>query len=174
MFRKVIFTYNITRLLKLFNIFYRFNYLIKQRYFTSGPSAYHNLINNFFHNVRRRRDEYTLNLFDINFRDFKMNNECDLIPEEWVGFESEINPKLIKFKLDTVLQNDKRDRLSTGVIMNLDDIHMYTAFLSMKERPIDIDIIKANTYLSYDKLNSSFIMQGEDSLLNIFKKPVSI
>ena len=52
--------------------------------------------------------------------------------------------------------------------MNLDSIHMYTSFLSLKERPIDVEIITANTYLSYDKITSSFVIQGEDSLDNIF------
>ena len=52
--------------------------------------------------------------------------------------------------------------------MNLDSIHMYTSFLSLKERPIDVEIISANTYLSYDKRISSFVMKGEDSLSNIF------
>jgi len=45
---------------------------------------------------------------------------------------------------------------------------MYTSFLSLKERPIDVEIISANTYLSYNKRTSSFVMQGEDSLSNIF------
>ena len=52
--------------------------------------------------------------------------------------------------------------------MNLDSTHMYTSFLSLKERPIDVEIVTANTYLSYDKKTSSFIMQGEDSTSNIF------
>ena len=52
--------------------------------------------------------------------------------------------------------------------MNLESTHMYTSFLSLKERPIDVEIISANTYLSYDTTTSSFVMQGEDSLSNIF------
>lgn len=99
---------------------------------------------------------------------FKMINKCNLIKEEWVGFSSEINPKRIQFKLDAVLRNEDGDKLATGILMNLDSTHMYTSFLSMKERPIDVDIISANTYLSYDKRTSSFVMQGEDSLENIF------
>lgn len=99
---------------------------------------------------------------------FKMDNKCELIKEEWVGFSSEINPKNITFKLDSVLRNEGGDRLATGILMNLDSTHMYTSFVSMKERPIDVEIISATTYLSYDKSTSSFIMQGEDSLSNIF------
>jgi hypothetical protein len=99
---------------------------------------------------------------------FKIDNKCDLISEEWVGFKSEINPKLIKFKLDDVLRNEEGDKLSSGILMNLDSTHMYTSFLSLKERPIDVEIISANTYLSYNKRTSSFVMQGEDSLSNIF------
>ena len=49
--------------------------------------------------------------------------------KQWVGFVSEINPKQIRFKLDSVLRNDEGDRLSTGVLMNLDSAHMYTSFL---------------------------------------------
>jgi hypothetical protein len=66
------------------------------------------------------------------------------------------------------LRNDEGDKLSSGILMNLDSPHMYTSFLSLKERPIDVEIISANTYLSYDKRTSSFVMQGEDSLSNIF------
>ena len=99
---------------------------------------------------------------------FRIKSNCNLIDEQWVGFSSEINPKQIQFKLDSVLRNDEGDRLSTGVLMNLDSTHMYTSFLSLKERPIDVEIISANTYLSYDKRNSSFIMQGKDSLSNVF------
>lgn len=99
---------------------------------------------------------------------FKANNKCSLIKQEWVRFESEINPKLIRFKLEKSLKNDDDDRLATGVLMNLDSTHIYTAFLSKKERPIDVEVITANTYLSYDNLTSSFIMHGEDSLSNIF------
>jgi len=50
----------------------------------------------------------------------------------------------------------------------LESPHMYTSFLSLKERPIDVEIISANTYLSYDKKTSSFVIQGEDFLSNIF------
>ncbi|MAO72438.1 MAG: hypothetical protein CMD02_08045 [Flavobacteriales bacterium] len=99
---------------------------------------------------------------------FKMNSNCNLIKEEWVAFSSEINPKRIQFKLDSELRNDEGDRLATGILMNLDSTHMYTSFLSLKERPIDVEIISANTYLSYDKRTSSFIIQGEDSISNIF------
>ena len=42
---------------------------------------------------------------------FKMKSNCNLIKEEWVGFSSEINPKHIKFKLDSELRNDEGDRL---------------------------------------------------------------
>ena len=91
-----------------------------------------------------------------------------MISEEWVGFKSDINPKLIKFKLDNVLINDEEDKLSSGILMNLESTHMYTSFLSLKERPIDVEIISANTYLSYDKRTSSFVLKGEDSLSNIF------
>jgi len=99
---------------------------------------------------------------------FKIDNKCDLISEEWVGFKSEINPKIIKFKLDTLLRNDEGDKLSSGILMNLESPHMYTSFLSLKERPIDVEIVSANTYLNYDKRTSSFVIQGEDSLSNIF------
>ena len=99
---------------------------------------------------------------------FKMDNKCDIITEEWVGFSSEINPKRIQFKLDPVLRNDDGDKLATGILMNLESTHMYTSFLSLKERPIDVEVISATTYLSYDKRTSSFIMQGDDSLSNIF------
>ena len=87
-----------------------------------------------------------------------MKSNCNLIKEEWVGFSSEINPKQIIFKLDSELRNDEGDRLSTGILMNLDSTHMYTSFLSLKERPIDVEIV-INTYLSYDKRTSSFIIQ---------------
>ena len=72
---------------------------------------------------------------------FRIKSNCNLIDEQWVGFSSEINPKQIQFKLDSVLRNDEGDRLSTGVLMNLDSTHMYTSFLSLKERPIDVEII---------------------------------
>ena len=97
-----------------------------------------------------------------------LNNKCDLITQDWVKFRSEINPKLIRIKLDSVLRNEDKDRLATGILMNLDSTHMYTAFLSPKERSIDVEIIKANTYLRYDKRLSSFIMEGKDSIANLF------
>ena len=96
---------------------------------------------------------------------FKMKSNCNLIKEEWVGFSSEINPKRIQFKLDSELRNDEGDRLATGILMNLDSTHMYTSFLSLKERPIDVEIVSANTYLVYDKRTSSFIMQERILLL---------
>ena len=38
---------------------------------------------------------------------FKIDNKCDLISEEWVGFKSEINPKLIKIKLVSKIGQQK-------------------------------------------------------------------
>ena len=39
--------------------------------------------------------------------------------------------------------------------------------LSLKERPIDVEIVNANTYLSYDKKTSSFIRKVR-TLLQIY------
>ena len=77
---------------------------------------------------------------------FKMKSNCNLIKEEWVGFSSEINPKRIQFKLDSELRNDEGDRLAAGILMNLDSTHMYTSFLSLKERPIDVEIISKHLF----------------------------
>ena len=75
-----------------------------------------------------------------------MKSNCNLIKEEWVGFSTEINPKRIKFKLDSELRNDEGDRLATGILMNLDSTHMYTSFLSLKERPIDVEIVSKHLF----------------------------
>ena len=49
---------------------------------------------------------------------------------------SEINPKQIQFKLDSVLRNDEGDRLSTG--FNESRFYTRTLHLGLKERPIDV------------------------------------
>ena len=97
---------------------------------------------------------------------FKVNNICNLINSDWVRFDSEIDPEMVKFKLNNTLMSDNDERLATGVFMNLDSTHMYTSFLSEKERSIDVGIIKSDSYLTYESPN--FIVMGDDSLSNIF------
>tara|TARA_B100000902_G_C27292293_1_gene907851 strand:- start:838 stop:2373 length:1536 start_codon:yes stop_codon:yes gene_type:complete len=97
---------------------------------------------------------------------FKINNICSLINSDWVRFDSQIDPEMVKFKLNNTLMSDNDERLATGVFMNLDSTHMYTSFLSEKERSIDVGIIKSDSYLTYESPN--FIVMGDDSLSNIF------
>ena len=97
---------------------------------------------------------------------FKIKKFCNLINADWVRFTSEIDPQMVIFKLNNKLISDKDEKLATGVFMNLDSTHMYTSFLSEKERAIDVGIIKANSYLTYK--DSNFIVMGDDSLSNIF------
>ncbi len=100
---------------------------------------------------------------------FKIDHKCSFIPVEWIRFTSEIAPDNIIFELDSFVINDDDERLTAGLVMNVDSSNIYSTFLNKKRRNIDIDLLTASYFLYYDKDETAFVVSGYDSLSNVFR-----
>ena len=100
---------------------------------------------------------------------FMANHSCDLLDKSWIKFKSEIDPKNIVFALDDKIYNDKKDLLSSALVMNFDSTDLYSTFMSEKKRKaLDFDILSASSTLRYDKKQFAYIIGGPDSLSNYY------
>lgn len=96
----------------------------------------------------------------------RMKHLCDKIPKYWVKFSGEIDPKNINIPIDTTAFSVDGDKLSAGLILVKDSIHVYPAILSKKTRPGDIDIISAFGYLTYDGAAGEYQIGSKEKLAN--------
>ena len=99
---------------------------------------------------------------------FKINHKCDYFDKEWVKFKSSVNPEDPIIRLDSILVNDNNERLFSSIMMRQDTFNIYSTFFTKKKSIMDIEMINIDRYLSYNKRKLAFVINGKDSLDNIF------
>ncbi len=85
----------------------------------------------------------------------KMNVKCDQLERNWFRFNVEIDPNNINIPVSTPV-SDGGAKLFTGIYQASDSARIYAAFLSLKNRANDQEIISATGNLTYDKPSNEF------------------
>ena len=95
----------------------------------------------------------------------KLQYKCPLIPNLFVGFESEINPDSIYIPLEENLRSINGAGLYSGSFITIDSSHIYSTFVSPRRDPNDEQLVTAPGYLHYDKLKDEFVITSKEKHL---------
>jgi hypothetical protein len=97
----------------------------------------------------------------------KILHSCDNIPQQWVDFSSNIDPKdvLIPIYEDTVSKKDNPKRIFSGIMFNTtDSISLYGSFLSSKSNSTHLDLINSTGFLKYNEKSKDYQLSNLDKL----------
>lgn len=81
----------------------------------------------------------------------RIQHNCDAIPRVWFKFSGEIDPEEIYIPIDSILVDEKNQKLSSSIMLRSDSVSMYSTFLSRELRYSDKKVLPANGFLYYDK-----------------------
>lgn len=95
----------------------------------------------------------------------RMNVKCDQLERNWFRFNNEIDPNNINIPV-TAPVSDAGGKLFTGIYQASDSARIYAAFLSLKSRANDPEIISATGNLTYDKPTNEFRIATKEKLEN--------
>ena len=96
----------------------------------------------------------------------KLQYKCPLIPNLFVGFESEINPDSIYIPLEENLRSMNGAGLYSGSFITIDSSHIYSTFVSPRRDPNDEQLVTAPGYLHFDRLKDDFVITSKEKHLD--------
>lgn len=88
---------------------------------------------------------------------------CDL-EQNWMNFSAEIDPDAVAIPVDSNLTDEIGLPVGIGVMMNIDELDLYSTFLSAIETEIDQEILTSNGILVYDKKTKEYLVGSEDKI----------
>ncbi len=100
----------------------------------------------------------------------QIDHNCELIGNNWLRFESEINPLDILIPIPAQPVDINGSNLFNGVMMANDSIHLFSTFFSPRKNYSDSYIVTASGYLQYDK-SSELYRVGAKEKLDSFANP---
>lgn len=86
----------------------------------------------------------------------RINHECDDIQENWLKFDSDIDPNNIYIPLAEQPMDINDKFLVSGVMLATDSIHVFPAFVSPRKRYSNIHVSTATGYLHYSKPDKKY------------------
>mgnify|MGYP006078335867 CR=1 FL=1 len=101
----------------------------------------------------------------FNFDGFsKISHTCKELKIEWFEFNSEIDPKEIYIPIDSVMTEDDRSNLLTGIMMSSDPYGTYSNFLTEPTKSSDYQLFNSEGFLFYDKPAQSYIVSSIEKI----------
>ena len=91
-------------------------------------------------------------------------HNCEMIPRNWMKFKGEINPKEIYIPVLIEPLNEDNSKLATGIMLSNDSMGIYSAYLSKKHRPTDVNVVSADGFLFYDKPSGEYRISNMEKL----------
>lgn len=91
----------------------------------------------------------------------RIKSNCKEIPNNWLAFEGQVDPKNAKIPVSENLKTDSGQVLSVGLTINSQSNELYPAFLSAKDNKDDKSLISATGFLWYDDANKSYKVGSE-------------
>ncbi|HRS54299.1 MAG TPA: hypothetical protein P5250_06305, partial [Bacteroidales bacterium] len=85
-----------------------------------------------------------------------ISHDCNNLSRQWLSFESNINPSNITIPVSDKPKNLKGRDISVGIFYSPDTIGIYSAFISNKYKPNDLEIINASGFLIYEKVSKEY------------------
>lgn len=104
----------------------------------------------------------------LNFRGgAQMLHRCSALgPQEYVRFESDIDPHDVKIPIGEELQNYQFENLYREFFFNRDSNVIYSAFMEKRRFHSDVPLIAANGFLYYDESLHSFTVSQANKIAN--------
>lgn len=94
----------------------------------------------------------------------RLIQSCEGVGSSWLRFTGEINPKEILIPIEAEPKDANGNKISTGIVLTKDSIHIYPTFLSKKRSYSDVDIVKADGLLTFDNATKEFRISNKDKL----------
>jgi hypothetical protein len=95
---------------------------------------------------------------------FKIRETCNRDIMEWIGFNSEVNPKEIFLNIDEDLRTIKQEKIESSILFSNSNNLFYSGFLNAKKTPSDPEIFSAHGFIRYDKGNDEFDIASLEKL----------
>jgi len=94
----------------------------------------------------------------------KIIHPCSNLINEWLNFESKIDPKDIMIPIGDNPKNDDDLPLFNGFLFASDSTGLYPAIFTKKKRFTDYEVLKVPGYLKYDRRNKEFRVGSKEKL----------
>lgn len=95
------------------------------------------------------------------------NHGChEFLGNEWLAFESEIDPKAIFIPIGDQPQNINRSKIFAGPMISSDSIHIYSTFLTPRKFYSDQYIASSDGFMFYDKTSVMYKIASKDKLMD--------
>lgn len=95
----------------------------------------------------------------------RIQHACEDIKKTWFAFSADIDPNRILIPILPNPTDDKGSKLGTGLMLNIDSTHVYSAFLSGKYARGDSSILGAGGFLFYDKIAKEYRVSNKEKLV---------
>jgi hypothetical protein len=99
--------------------------------------------------------------FDGNCR---ILHDCDLLGRNWFSFETEINPYEIYIPIDSNTNDVAGNPLLASVLLSSDSLGIYSSFLNNKKKYSHKEVIPAQGYLYFDKVEEEYKISNKDKI----------
>ncbi len=96
----------------------------------------------------------------------RINHECTQIEENWLKFETEIDPKNIYIPLEEPLKDINESFLVSGAMLATDSVHVFPAFVSPRKRYSNLAVAAAAGYLTFDNKEKKYKIAQMEKLMN--------
>lgn len=93
----------------------------------------------------------------------KVFHECDL-DQNWMNFEAEIDPDQVFIPVDTALTDEIGLPVGIGLLMDTDELNLYSTFLSSIHSDMDDVLMTSSGVLTYDKKLQEYLVGPKDKL----------
>jgi hypothetical protein len=96
----------------------------------------------------------------------QINHECDnfSMPESWLKFETEINPKDIYIPIIEPLKDINESFLVSGAQLATDSIHIFPTFVSPRKRYSNTPVMTAGGYLTYNAKEKKYLIGTKERI----------
>lgn len=137
------------------NTFARGSVSIAQDFSLSPAFKYRGNVQLFAKNPLLRFDGYT-----------QIDHECSAFSENWLKFETEINPKNVLIPLPEQPKDINDAFLVSGTMLATDSIHIFPTFISPRKRYSNLAVMTAGDFLTYNKETKNYIIADTVRIAN--------
>lgn len=107
---------------------------------------------------------YGLNRFLTFDGYFKIAHLCQNMKNEWIRFETEIDPNNILIPVPKEPENDQQAKTFNGFLFASDSTGIYPAMFTSKLRYSDFEVLNVDGYLFFDKKSQEFRISRKEKL----------
>lgn len=95
----------------------------------------------------------------------RIQHSCSLLERGWIRFSAEVNPEQIYIPIAREMDGPGGEKIATSIILNLDSLHVYSAFLSPKKSNKDVEVLRSEGFLFFDKASREYRVSNKEKLV---------